>query len=293
MGKSGKGEKHNLRIGKVFGVFSGIASVFSWLGISVAVLWGFLCKTWLWLIPVAILAIVLFFLWFCKHNHKRIIGWIQGLLAPNLPYRLTRWEIEYEYKSMNEMRYHADYEVQAMQTGVDHIRVRYNWSGETEDNPIYPVPVTEHGYQTGDLRSDGKEYGYNYYKVMSKTQFNKEDGPFKLGVRIAPLKVGKRPVSHHLLASISMATDVLVMRVLLPPNIRPTRIECFEYLHATDDYHWHKYEWKAEQGEDGKYEIEWEISRPIYGGKYVIKWEPKILAGGQFVPGGSVEVAEA
>ncbi len=45
MGKRDTKERHSLRIGKVFGGFSNVASVFSWFGIPASVVLGVLRRS--------------------------------------------------------------------------------------------------------------------------------------------------------------------------------------------------------------------------------------------------------
>lgn len=263
---------HNLRIGQIFSNFSAVLTVLGWLGLTASSVGAYFRRSWLLALVAIISAAVLGLLYVFKRNHRRIISGIMSLFAPNHPYRILSWDMEYEYKSRDEMFFRVDYTVKAMQTGVDHIRVRYNWSGETDSNPIHPEIVTGQGYETSKLEFDGKEYGYSYYKLFSRVVFNKKDEPFKLGVRIGPLKAGEQKVSHHLLTSISMATDELIMRVRLPEGLEPFNVRGIEFLHATDDFHWHIENREVERLENKDWRIEWRVLHPIYGGKYIIKW---------------------
>lgn len=274
--KNRKKVMHNLRIGQIFGVLSSVLSILSWFGISLSVIITIIRRSWSWvwglLCIVSILVLLLLFV--LRRYNSRIISWSTNLFAPNLPYQLLSWEIDYKYISLDEMYFYATYTVKAMQTGVDHIHVRYNWSGESDNNPISPQPVTKAGFETDKLEFDGKEYGYSNYKLYSKDKFNKNDSPFKLGVSIGPLKVGTSMISHHLLTSISMATDSLTMKVHFPSNLEPRNIRCSEYLHSTDFFHWHSYEKEPIRKEDKKgWSINWIIPYPVYGGKYLIKWD--------------------
>lgn len=193
------------------------------------------------------------------------------------PYRLLTWDAVYEYHSMTEMYFRSEYNVKAMQTGVDHIRIRFNWSGESGDAPIVPMAIQGSDYQSERLEDDGSEYGYRYYKLFSHTPYNKSDNPFKMGVEIPSMKADDQKLSHHLLVSVSMLTEQLKMYVSFPENIYPENIEFFEYIHATDDHHWHT-ETLEPKKVDGKWVIERTIPDPIYGGKYKIHWNPRLIS---------------
>lgn len=268
---------HNLRVGKIFEITANAGSLLGWCGIPLSVLLAYFRKSWLLVIPGALLLIFVLFLRYCRNNHRKIISWIMTLFAPNAPYRLLTWDAVYEYRSMSEMCFRSVYEVKAMQTGVDHIRIRFNWSGESANNPIVPQVLQEPGFQSKHLEDDGSEYGYHYYKLFSHTFHNRSDDPFKLGIKIPSMKVDNQSLSHHLLVSVSMLTEQLKMRVVFPENIIPEDIEFFEYIHATDDYHWYTRTLKPRNA-DGKWIIEQSIPDPIYGGKYMIRWKPKLIS---------------
>ncbi len=270
-----------LHVGQIFNHTYGIVTIVGWLGISASTLFSFFLKSWHLLIPAGVLLLLLSLLRFCKTHNRRIIAWVMDLLSPNFSYRLSLWEVNYEYKSMSEMRYETKYVVHALRTGVDHIRIRFNWSGSPDATPR---PVKRQGYHTKKLEFDGMEYGYKYYNVFSWSAFNKSDGPVTLGVVSDPLIVtDPEALSHHLLTSMTMPSDRLTMRVTLPYEISPENVEFFEFLHATDDFHfhWHKYDEEHPYSQDkmveltdGKWVITWDIPHPIYGGKYLIKWLP-------------------
>lgn len=264
--------EYHLYGGKIFGLIADVLSILSWIGIPLSVFLSILQQSWAWIIPSLLLVIILVLLALCRKYSRSIVHWVLGLFALNLPYRFLSRTSEYEYISSDRMQFRTTYEVKALQTGVDYIRARFNWSGETDINAVQPKPVLEEENKiyTARLEPDGREYGYSYYKVFSPSRHNKGDAPFHLGT-CSDLKVGDRPVSHHLLTSISATTDVLHMRVILPEHLSPHNIEFFEYLHATDEHHWHRYEGEAKR-HGKKWVITWDIEQPIYGGKYLITW---------------------
>ncbi len=284
----GQKQKHNLKVGSVINNIGTGITLLGFFGISATSVYNFINNSWeshWWWVAVAIAATVGFSIvrYFGKRFSRSIVVYILNLFAKMLSYKLKKWEIIYEYLSETEMQFEAHFDVVALQTGVDHIRVRYNWSGATESNPIKPEPITDTGYQTTHLEPDGTEFGYSFFKVFSNTKINTGDKPIKLGVRIAGLKENGKKASPHLLTNINVPTEQLVMKVLLPSNIYPEDIEFLEYIHATDDYHWHKYIQGDEHDlvkvntiKDNKKEIVWSIVRPIIGGKYVIRWRPQI-----------------
>ena len=85
-----------------------------------------------------------------------------------------------------------------------------------------------------------------------------------------------------MLTNINVETDVLILKVILPNVISFQNVEYLEYLHATDDFHWHRYVADTKNSpvtiesstNSNKTTITWEIKKPVFGGKYVIRWEP-------------------
>ncbi len=283
-----KNREHSLRIGSIFEWICRGVDIFNFFGISILTITNYvrnnLAETW-WLVLLAIvLAIVLHIAHrLCVKYGRDITAYALNLFAKKAPYRLEKWESTYEYLSETEMQFNAHFDVVACQTGVDHIRVRYNWSGASEVSPIKLQPIRGGQFHTKCIVPDGSEFGYAFYKVLSDTKNNKGDKPMKLGVAIKGLKDTEKKASPHLLTNINVPTDRLIMTVILPSNISPENIEYLEYIHATDDYHWHKYVTednpdlvKAELTSDNKKKIVWEICNPVVGGKYVIKWHPQI-----------------
>lgn len=175
------------------------------------------------------------------------------------------------------MSFKATYLVRALQTGVNNIRVRYNWSG---GNKIIPTPITEGDCSTKNIEYVGQEFGYAYYRVNSTTRINKNDPPMKLGVSINNMADPDMKASTHLLTNINVKTKLLTMTVILPEEYKYTNVEYLEYLHSTDDDHWHKYTSNKHRAivdittdQDKRTLIKWEIKNPILGGKYVISWK--------------------
>lgn len=272
--------QHFSHIGQIFNSIANIITVVSWIGIPFSLIFAFLFQSWQWIVLVVGCAILLFLIRYCRKNSSEVVSKILDLFAPNLPYQLSSWNINYEYKSLDELKFQAEYEVQALQTGVDYINVRYSWSGESEDNPIDPQPISGKKYVTDRVEHEGKEYGYWYYKIFSKTPYNKSDKTFWLATQIRLLRNDKKQISHHLQTSISVKTRNLHMRVVFPSDIRPSKVYAFEYLHSTDFYYWHTYDLDVVfDDEISKWVIDWTIPNPVMGGKYLMQWNPVYLMG--------------
>lgn len=265
-------------IGSVFNTISSWLGILSYIGVPAAVLLAVL-KRYSWTIIILSSLIVLWIaIRLCRKNQENIIKFILRLFAPNATYCYSKWEAIYEYKSLDNMSFHTRYWVKALQTGVDHIRVRFNWSGATDSNPIHPKPAKSGGCTTQRIDFVGDEYGYKYYNVYNRTSFNKGDPEIKLGIDIENMRVtSRRAVSHHLLTSVNVVTDLLHMKVILPSNIYPTSVVAHEYLHATDDNHWRDHSCKCQpmRQDDGRWVLSWVIDNPVFGGKYILYWTPE------------------
>lgn len=257
----------------LFSIIANIVTICTGLGVPFSAVWSFVRASWLW----AILAAVFFFLTIGfvmvrKHSH-RLFSWILGLFSPNLPYSFSSKDVVYEYKDLSNMEFCATYKVKPLQSGVDNIRVRYNWSGATAGFSMTPEPVTDdsnHIY-TKKVVFDGKEYGYSYYKVYSTTKHNKNNKDFLVGTRIK-LENGEN-CSHHLLDSIGVKISKLNMKIVLPKDLHPISINFFEFLHSTDDIHWRTETLEAKfDSKLQKWIIERSVDNPIFGGKYLISW---------------------
>lgn len=284
-------EKQPLRIGQIATIIDFIIGILGFFGISATVIINFIKNSWSvtwWWVLLAVAATVVAYVTvnYVTNHSRNIIVRILNLFAPKLPYSLKMWETTYEYLSENTMQFEALFQVAPQQTGVDHIRARYNWSAATEDNPIHLHPIKTQGYQTSEIVPDGCEFGYSFYKIYSRTSINKGDPPIKLGVKIPNLVEKEKKASPHLLTNINVLTEKLVMTVILPSSIHPEDIEFLEYIHATDDHHWHRYVAETHPAlvtftplSNNRKKITWPIAHPIIGGKYIIRWRPQNQAG--------------
>lgn len=275
-----KKERSFTFIGDAFSFISNFASILSFLGISTAALMFYL-KKYILALGIAVCA---FCVWgvfkICFKFRDSIIKRVLRWFAPNSTYSFSKWETEYEYKSLECMSFRTRYSVKAMQAGVNHIRVRFNWSGASESNPIIPKPAMSDGCTTKEIKPAGEEYGYKYFDVFNQTSFNKGDPEVLLGVDIEDMKTDDpQKVSHHLLTSVNVVTDVLTMVIIFPKNIYPENIVAHEYLHATDDNHWreHTTACKLNRNAEGKWVISWSVKNPVFGGKYIIHWKPELI----------------
>lgn len=263
--------------GKAISIASNVVTVLSWLGITFSSLLAFAKANCWYIIPVVIFIALLFCVSWCKKNQNALIRRAMNMFAYDMKYSFEEWTAKYEYHTDTQMSFYTTYLVKAMQAGVDHIRVRFNWSGATEKNPIKPEAISDGDYCSKNLEFFEREYGYNHYKLYSKKVINKNDEPIKLGVKIENLQDSAKIASPHLLTSISVVTKKLNMIVILPYHISPDNVRCVEYLHATDDCHWNDLSDKCTTQRDGdKWLVSVSIDKPVLGGKYILSWEPTV-----------------
>lgn len=272
-----KKEQSMLAAGKTISIVADVITVFSWLGLTFSSLLTFVRANCWYMIPAGVFITILICVFLCKKNQISVIKYIMNMFAYNMKYSFEEWTAEYEYHTDTQMSFRTTYLVKAIQAGIDHVRVRFNWSGATDDNPIKPEPITADGYFSKELELFEREYGYNHYKLRSKKPVNKDDEPIKLGVKLENLEDVAKIASPHLLTSISVITRKLNMIVILPYHIYPKNIRCLEYLHATDDCHWHDLsnECCLELKND-KWYVSITVDKPVFGGKYVLRWEPTL-----------------
>ena len=274
-----KSKSKSMEIERIFSIISNIIAILSWIGISsISFLFVFFYRNFWLAIPLLVLVLLLFVLRIIKKQYKNIIKWFLKLFAYNTQYYFDEWTAKYEFHSQYKMSFHTTYIVKALQAGVDHIRVRFNWSGSSDDNPISPRPIVKRDYDSDKLELYQQQYGYNYYKLYSKNKINKNQGSLKLGVELNNLVDTQKKASPHLLTSISVITNKLYMIVVFPENIYPEKIWCLEYLHATDDIHWNDLtDEHTLERKDKKWVLSWTITKPVFGGKYYMSWQPSLV----------------
>lgn len=271
-------KEHGLQFNSIFSALSGVASILSFLGLSAVVIFNTVTKVWSenWrsiIFPgIAFVISLIVFIAFRAFG-REIAIFLFNLFAQKNPYRLKCRIIEYEYISPTTMKYRTEYTVVAMQTGVDFVRSRINWTGETEGNPVKIQPILESGFYTSRIAPDGCEYGYNYYKIFSHTPINRGEN-IKLGAKIDDLVDKDKKAVPHLLTNVNVQTSTLVMKVIFPSDMTVRNVEFLEYAHAVDDYHWHRYtdDRTKISNDGGRQFITWTVKSPVVGGKYIIKW---------------------
>ena len=100
----------------------------------------------------------------------------------------------------------------------------------------------------------------------------------KLGVKIDNMQDVAEKTTPHLQTSISVVTKKLKMLVILPVYIYPKSIRCLEYLHSTDSCHWHDLSKDCVlERKDQEWHIMWSVDKPIFGGRYIMSWDPETI----------------
>ena len=87
------------------------------------------------------------------------------------------------------------------------------------------------------------------------------------------MRDAKHKASPHLASGIYEETDEIVLRVIFPMEINITNIRKLEFIHYTDEEHFHCINENTPEIRNGKKVIEYPVKSPIYGGKYIIDWE--------------------
>ena len=254
---------------------SNLLTILSYVGISLAALFGFIRKNFWMLVPIICLILLILFIRYLRKNKSKAVSFIMKLIAPAMPYKFTKCDITYEYYDNRKMSFRVVYHVKALQVDVDRINIKINWSGEDKSNPIKPVVIKDKSLENNDsdkLIFTGTEFGYAYYELCSKKKHGNGD-EFVLAYEIQ-MKVKDKIPSPHLLCSISALTDELSMQVIFPSTLYPESAKGREYLNSTDFHPWGTRDISpARQKEDGRWILSYAPSSPIYGGKYVIEWD--------------------
>ncbi len=215
----------------------------------------------------AILLIISFF--FRKRIAKCIMIYLMNLTAPDKRCRITSKKVIYEYKSMTEMCFSNEFFVKPLYDGLTSFPDKYKWTG-----PYTPKPkplISNHKIDLIDIK-----YGYQRYCInLGAKSYNKSDRPIRTGIKLESLKDPDRQASPHLATGIYDCTENLTLEVWFPMDVNVTNIRKLEYIHFTDEEHYHCTEENSPEicNELKKKVIRYSIKRPIYGGKYLIDWE--------------------
>ena len=270
-----KNKKHNTKIGTIFGFIINSITVLSFLGVTFATVVSFITKNWWWMLLILAIPAFIFLIMTIRKTSVALVKFIIRLFSINNKYKFNEFKATYEYVTPCTMKYRSEYLVKAKQSGVDNIRLRLNWSGSCSSEPLHPKPM----YKARTITETEDEFGYTTYKLEIPS-INANDKPIKAGVKLDSLTVDKVEPKKHLKVGISVVTDNLVMKVIFPRNLEPINVEFLEYLHFTDDNHWHRIvdvkETKPVYRANRKqYVLTWSIKKPVFGGKYIIKWDFK------------------
>jgi len=204
---------------------------------------------------------------------KTLIGFFLNLTAPKKNYKFVRKEVIYEFSDRTHMRYEKIF---CVKPTVSHFRPiiddKYNWTGKTsltikpQDEEHWKIEVC--GTRFGLTRYQFSPTVAYMYKLYNKGE------KFKLASVIEDIEDTEKKSSLHLSSGIYEKTDLLILRVVFNPDLKPVNGRKYEFVHYTDDEHYDSDKLPVTFNSDtGKKELKWEIENPLYGGKYVIDWE--------------------
>lgn len=213
-----------------------------------------------------IVAIVIFS--FKEKIARKILVFFMNKTAPKKSYKLISKKLEYDYISMEEMRFKNTSKVKPLRDGLDSINFRYKWTGSS--NNLKPK-TTNSNYT---IKKIDTKFGYQRCKInFGGKVFNKNDDPIPVSIVFNSMKDTKKKASPHLSTGIYEQTDEVILQVTFPKEMNINNIRKLEFIHYTDEEHSHCIKEDTPKIVDDKKVITYKIKSPIYGGKYMIDWE--------------------
>lgn len=255
---------------KIISVILGILDILSSLITIIPFIYAINSKQFIaYLIVVSLLVISVCLFSFRKKISMNILKKIMNLTCPYKMYKLKKKESIYEYETREQMRHEKIFEVQVLHDGFDGVNDKFKWTG---DDHLMPCPK----YDTQEIEPLGIQSGMQLYKIKFKNnrRYNKSDKVEPLGMVIENITDPEQKSSTHLSSGVFEVTDQLVLHLIFGANLKPKNIRKLEYLHYSDDCHFHCERGEATYNEEtGKREIIWTIDKPFFGGKYMIDWD--------------------
>lgn len=207
-----------------------------------------------------------------KHKIK-VLAYLRNWFAPKLQYKIKNKKCIYTYSTRYQMKYESHLEIAPLTNGVKNIYVKSYWTGETQDNIPELKLIKNEGFVKGRIEKIGSEFGYHKHEISLNNHRNKAQGPFKIGICYPKLNDINKKSYSHLSSTITVETEKLEMKVVLPKKYHPDNIRQIVFLHASDDFHWICEENIIPMFKNNKWIICWPIDNPLYGSRYVISWD--------------------
>lgn len=204
-----------------------------------------------------------------KALSRCLMYYLLNLTAPAKSYKLLSKEVIYEFSSRTKMRHEKIFEVKVINTSFRGINDKYKWTGDHE------LTVETDDPQHFKVVPQGSKFGLNRYNIEVKDGRTYSKGD-KLTIKslIRDIDDPNKKSSLHLSTGIYEKTERLKMRVVFDNSLCPQNARKLEYIHYNDDVHYRAYPAELQLTEGGtKKCYEWDIDKPLFGGKYMIEWE--------------------
>ena len=200
---------------------------------------------------------------------KKGLSLFMNFTAPNKVYKLINKTVTYEFLARDKMRHEKTFKIKVLHDGFNHMLDKYTWTGKQE---LVAEPIIQNQKVEPVDRKFGMQrvrISYKDYKIFSKNE------KVEMGFKIENMEDKEKNSSLHLSSGIYEITDFLILKVIFNKDLSPKNIRKLEYIHYTDDEHYkcEKLSNATLDESQNKKIIEWQIKKPIYGGKYIIDWE--------------------
>lgn len=205
-----------------------------------------------------------------KEKYLMFISWFMDLTSADSGYRVSRTLGEYEYLSRNEMSVRREYLIKITNGTFTGIPIQYKWTGAND----VPAIAVETGQILEPRDNDYRDGQQHYFLKFSQNKsYVKGDDVPCMKYAIENMYDSEGKALPYLSTSIPNPTDELTLRVIFARGLFPRNIRKLTYLHYTDVSHFSSEVLKLQRSADDKDFVEWHISHPVYGGKYVISWD--------------------
>lgn len=236
--------------------------------------------------PIAAIigAFVFFVLMFgvvVRHGRElamKVFIWISNVSRPaRIGYSLKSKTIIYRYETPNKLSMEKRYRPIVEEGSFNGVADNFWWTGSHGDlEPTCPVSGQKY---VGEI----SRFGPARYKIefTGRREYHKGDTVPEMIVRFDDIDDSDHAAQLHLSTGVYEKTDLLILRVEFPRELIVNSIRLLTYIHYTDPFYY--------SAEDATLQccnscvscnansrnhcyVEWRISHPIYGGKYMIEW---------------------
>jgi len=220
------------------------------------------------------LLITMLIFWKRKNISSVIMIKLMNFTVPNTNIEIVDKTVNYEYIAIDQLYYECRFKIKVNREPINEFNDKIKWTAGaiTKIDPI----VRGHIVNLAECPSNSQIIlGAQDFtiKFEHNREITNEDEPIVTGFKISDLNDPERKAKPILCVGIYDKTYNLTLRVTFEKTLNPTNIRFLKYSHFNDKSPYEIVCVPLEYDKDTeKRYVQYNIKKPIYGGKYTFDW---------------------